>query len=88
MDPMPTLPTRSLLTLSDWRDVYRDGASPRQLLVALRERLLRESPSEAWITRTDAAGLAAQIGALETRLAAHPDRETAARATAFLRDLS
>jgi len=80
MDPMPTLPTRSLLTLSDWRDAYRDGASPRQLLVALRERLLRESPSEAWITRTDAAGLAAQIGALETRLAAHPDRETALRA--------
>jgi len=65
-------PTTSLLTLADWRRAYRDGASPLSLLLALAERLQRDSPPEAWITRTDAAGLAAQIGALDARLAHYP----------------
>jgi allophanate hydrolase len=70
-------PTTALLTLADWRHAYRDGASPRALLSALVERLGRDSPPEAWITRTDEAGLAAQVGALEARLAHYPDRATA-----------
>ena len=70
-------PTPPLLTLADWRAAYRDGASPRTLLVALAERLLRDSPPEAWITRTATDGLSAQIGALETRAAQHPDRAAA-----------
>jgi len=70
-------PTTSLLTLADWRRAYRDGASPLSLLLALAERLQRDSPPEAWITRTDAAALASQIGALEARLAHYPDRAAA-----------
>ena len=69
--------TTALLTLTDWRHAYRDGASPLALLSALVERLGRDSPPEAWITRTDEAGLAAQVGALEARLAHYPDRATA-----------
>ena len=70
-------PTTSLLTLADWRRAYRDGASPLSLLLALAERLQRDSPPEAWITRTDAAALASQIGALEARLAHYPNRAAA-----------
>ena len=72
--------SHSLLTLSDWQRAYRDGASPRAMLLALAERLERESPSEAWITRTSSAMLAAQIGALEARLATFADRAAALRA--------
>lgn len=68
------------LTLADWQNAYRAGASPRQWLDALRERLQRESPPEAWITRTDAAGLDAQIGALEARAAQFPHRAAALQA--------
>ena len=70
----------SLLTLADWHRAYRDGASPRALLTALAERLAAESPPEAWITRTDADTLSAQIGALEAQLAYHPDRAAALKA--------
>ncbi|MEP6875650.1 MAG: allophanate hydrolase [Burkholderiales bacterium] len=70
-------PTTALLTLADWRNAYLEGASPSVLLLALAERLRRDSPAEAWITRTGADGLSAQIGALEARLAQHPDRATA-----------
>jgi allophanate hydrolase len=72
--------TTALLTLADWQDAYRDGASPRALLTALAARLERESPPEAWITRTDAGALGAQIGALEAGLAQHADRAAALRA--------
>ena len=77
-------PTSPLLTLPDWQRAYRDGASPRALLTALCARLAHESPPEAWTTRSDAAGLAAQIGALEARLATFPDRATALRAMPLL----
>ena len=70
-------PTTALLTLADWQRAYREGASPRALLAALNERVRRDSPPEAWIARTDADGLAAQIGALEARLAQYPDRAAA-----------
>ncbi len=69
-----------LLTLPDWRRAYRDGASPRQLLEALRERLRRESPPEAWITLSGPAEIEACAAALESRAARHPDRAAALRA--------
>ncbi|MEO8807438.1 MAG: allophanate hydrolase [Burkholderiaceae bacterium] len=72
--------TSALLTLADWRGAYRDGASPRALLTTLAARLAAESPAEAWITRTGADSLSAQIGALEARLAACADRAEALRA--------
>ena len=45
----------SLLTLSDWRRAYRDGASPRTLLESLRRRLAEASPPQAWISRAGSA---------------------------------
>jgi len=67
-------PTTTLLTLADWQRAYRDGASPRTLLVAQAERIASQSPPEAWITRTDRDALLIRIGALEALLAAAPDR--------------
>ncbi len=57
------------LTLADWRDAYRAGAAPREVLQARRERIAAESPSEAWIARADAAGLETELRTLD-RLAA------------------
>ena len=74
MDPTP------LLTLPDWRRAYRDGASPRQLLESLRQRLLRESPPEAWITLAGAAEVEAAIAALEFRASRLEDRAAALKA--------
>ena len=68
------------LTLPEWRQAYADGASPRRLLEALRQRLLTDSPPEAWITFTGAATLEAQVAALEARAAPHADRSAALRA--------
>jgi len=73
-------PSAALLTIADWQRAYRDGASPRELLTARAEHVAGASPREAWISRTDGEALAARIGALEARLAAHADRTTALRA--------
>ena len=70
----------SLLTLPDWHHAYRDGASPRRLLEALRERLHRDSPGEAWITLSGPAEIEASVTALEQRAACHPNRAAALRA--------
>jgi allophanate hydrolase len=72
--------SKPLLTLPDWRYAYRDGASPRQLLEALRVRLATDSPPEAWITLTGAAELDSSLTALESRTAGHADRAAALRA--------
>jgi allophanate hydrolase len=72
--------TTPLLTLSDWRRAYADGAAPGVLLEALRQRLGHESPREAWITLTGAADLEASVAALEFRAARHADRDAALRA--------
>ena len=74
MDPTPPL------TLPDWRHAYRDGASPRHLLDALRLRLLRDSPPEAWITLAGAAEIEASVAALEFRASRHADRAAALKA--------
>ena len=65
------------LTVPEWRRAYRDGASPRQLLDGLRQRLLSDSPPEAWILRCGPAELEASIGALEIQAAQYPDRAAA-----------
>ena len=72
--------TTSLLTVSDWRRAYRDGASPRALLDALRQRLKRDSPAEAWITLTGPAEIEASVAALEAGAARHANRAAALRA--------
>ncbi len=70
----------SLLTLADWHEAYRAGASPRTLLEALRKRLAAESPIAAWIARADEAHLATQVAALEERASHHADRAAAMQA--------
>jgi allophanate hydrolase len=69
----------SLLTIADWRNAYRAGASPRTLLEALQKRLAAESPIAAWITRSGDEHLEGQIAALEQRAASLPDRAAAMR---------
>ena len=68
------------LTLPEWRQAYAKGASPRRLLEAVRQRLLTDSPPEAWISLTGTAALEAQVALLEVRAARHADRFTALRA--------
>ena len=70
----------SLLTLADWHEAYRSGASPRTLLEALRKRLSAESPIAAWIARADEAQLATQVDALEERAGQYADRAAAMQA--------
>ncbi len=70
----------SLLTLADWHEAYRTGATPRTLLETLRKRLAAESPIAAWIARTDQSHLAAQVDALEDRANRYSDRGAAMQA--------
>jgi len=60
---------QTLFTLQDWRDAYRDGASPSVLLSEHLERHGGGREDPAWIYRAGAAQLATQIAALEARLA-------------------
>ena len=71
------------LTLSEWRHAYGDGASPRQLLEALRRRLLSHSPPEAWTALAGPTELDSSMAALEARAAGYPDRAAALRAMPF-----
>lgn len=59
-------PPAGPLTLADWQQAYRDGASPEALLLGALERLPADDP--AWILRCDPAFVQAQI----RRLAEHP----------------
>ena len=72
----PALPT----TLAQWQAATASGADLHELLLELGRRLSAPSLSAIWITRTDAAGLDAQIGALETRAAACGSRAAALEA--------
>ncbi|MBC8055697.1 MAG: allophanate hydrolase, partial [Rhizobiales bacterium] len=69
-----------LLTLTDWRRAYRDGASPGALIIALRERLQRESPREAWIRLASAAEIEASVATLASLASRHVDRAATLRA--------
>ncbi len=63
-----TMPEQSpLLTISDWRQTYLAGASPRDLLTQQLAALGRQDPA-AWIHKATAAELEAQLATLETRL--------------------
>jgi len=55
-------------TIEDWSRAYREGAKPEELLKTLLDSL--PAQDVAWISRIDAAGLAAQIAAARARQAA------------------
>ncbi len=63
-----------LVTLADWQQAYRDGASPAALLGALRDKLAGGGPDPAILRTVDAAALRARLDALETAARAHADR--------------
>ncbi|MDR7331582.1 allophanate hydrolase [Kinneretia asaccharophila] len=58
-----------LLTISDWRQAYLSGASPRELLTRQLAALGQQDPA-AWIHKATAAELEPQLAALEAQLAA------------------
>lgn len=62
------------LTLAQWRQAWRDGASPRRELQALRARIARDGSASDWIARADEASIDAQVDALELRAQACVDR--------------
>ncbi|MFK4704371.1 allophanate hydrolase [Roseateles asaccharophilus] len=65
-----TMPEQSpLLTISDWRQAYLSGASPRELLTRQLAALGQQDPA-AWIHKATAAELEPQLAALEAQLAA------------------
>ncbi len=68
------------LTLAEWQEAYAQGVSPLEALLALAHRLGTASPPEAWITRTDAVGVASQVGAIEARRARFANPVEALRA--------
>ena len=43
-------PEHELLTLQDWHEAYRGGASVNSLVGGRALRVERESPARAWIT--------------------------------------
>lgn len=73
----------TLLTLSDWRQAYREGALPSELLKARAERVAAASPAPVWITRVPAEAVATQALALDAQLKACAD--DAAREALFSR---
>ena len=70
MIPIPVTP----LTLPDWQQAYRDGASPAALLGALRGRLAARERDVAVIRLISDAELQARLAALDAAAAKHADR--------------
>jgi len=64
----------ALVTLSDWQQAYRDGASPAALLGGLRGRLAAQVNDAAVIRLVADAELQARLAALEQAAGAHTDR--------------
>jgi len=62
------------LTLPEWQQAYRDGASPAALLGALRGRLAARQRDAAVIRLISDAELQARLAALDAAAAKHPDR--------------
>ena len=62
------------LTLPDWQQAYRDGASPAALLGALRGRLVARGRDVAVIRLISDAELQARLAALDAAAAKHTDR--------------
>ncbi len=65
-----------LVTLSDWQQAYRDGASPGELLGALRGRLAVREKDVAVIRLVGDAELQARLASLAQAAAAHADRSS------------
>ena len=63
-----------LVTLADWQQAYRDGASPSALLGELRDRLAARVNDAAVIRLIGDAELQARLAALAQAAAAHADR--------------
>ena len=70
----------SPMTLNDWQQAYRGGASAHDLLGGWWQRLSETPLAPLWLARVSEAQLGAQISVLEARAAAHPDRASALRA--------
>ncbi|QTN23101.1 allophanate hydrolase [Rhizobacter sp. AJA081-3] len=68
--PTPVTP----LTLPDWLQAYRDGASPAALLGSLRGRLAARTHDVAVIRLISDAELQARLAALDAAAAKHADR--------------
>ena len=67
-------------TLSQWREVYRNGASPAALLESLRSRLADAGAQPDWITLVERDALAAAVQALQARAAGMAEGAARARA--------
>ena len=63
------------LTLADWRQAWREGASVRPTLLAHLGRWSEQAAAPAWLLRLDAKGLEPRLQQLEALAAATPDRE-------------
>lgn len=64
----------ALLTLTDWQAAYRSGASPADLLGALRQRLAARANDNAVITLVSGTQLQARLAALTELAHGHADR--------------
>jgi allophanate hydrolase len=65
----------SLLTVTDWLQAYRQGATPREQLPRRLAHVQEASPAAAWISFASEAQLNAQLDALEARAAKHQDSD-------------
>jgi allophanate hydrolase len=73
----------TLLTISDWRQAYREGARPSELLKARAERVAAACPASVWITRVSSEAVATYALVLDAQLEACAD--DAARKALFAR---
>ena len=64
-----------LLTIDDWHEAYRSGASVTRLILGHAARLAQDSPSEAWILRTPDAQLRTRLDALDALQAGFTDTD-------------
>ncbi|MEI7431188.1 MAG: allophanate hydrolase [Betaproteobacteria bacterium] len=72
----PQSASTPLLTVSDWLQSYREGATPRQQLSACLQRARTSSPPSTWIYLATAEDLAAQLDHLESLQRGMPDYDT------------
>ena len=68
------------VTLADWQSAYRQGASPADLLGALRQRLAARDHDVAVIALVAGTQLQARLAALTELAGAHPDRASLVQA--------
>jgi allophanate hydrolase len=71
-----TVSAPALVTLTDWQAAYREGASPADLLGALRQRLAARANDAAVITLVSGTQLQARLATLTEVARGHADRTT------------